>query len=238
MVKEKLDLTQEMANDLIDWAGTEVIVVADDSGSMRQIADRTRGTTRWDELKQKLNDLLELLLVVDGDAHFELRFLNTNGPPGSPQRHSDIHRKADLDACWAWAAPGGATPLINILKEYMDPSQKHFETDRLVIVMTDGEPSDGTFESLRDVVVRKPDKCYASFIMCTEDDDVVNQYERSIDSIKGVDVHDDYWSEKSQAEKHGRKMNLNTYLVKCILGPKLRKYDELDEDKGCTCVLS
>ena len=79
----QLDLTQEMANDLIDWAGTEVtvtsiypccifddvlrcdhviahfscrshthtyilmqvIVVADDSGSMRQIADRTRGTT-------------------------------------------------------------------------------------------------------------------------------------------------------------------------------------------------
>ncbi len=58
---------------------------------------------------------------------------------------------------------------------------------------------------------------------------------------EGVDVHDDYISEKAQCEKHGKKLNQNQYIGKCILGPKFPKYDSMDEkDKvaGCACVLS
>merc|ERR1711871_1311014 len=49
-VSEKLDLEQAMVNDLLGWVGTEVIVIADDSGSMRQIASGGPGMrpmTRW-----------------------------------------------------------------------------------------------------------------------------------------------------------------------------------------------
>merc|ERR1719473_172824 len=95
------------------------------------------------------------------------------------------------------------------------------EVDRLVLIMTDGEPSDGTFEGFRSIIQSKGKKVFVSIMMCTEDDDVVEKYEKKVDAIKNVDVHDDYFSEKAQCERRGKKLSLNTYLVKCILGPKL-----------------
>merc|ERR1711998_431787 len=78
---------------------------------------------------------------------------------------------------------------------------------------------------------------YVSVMMCTEEDDVVDQYNRKVDPIPGVDVLDDYASEKREVEKHrGRKLSLNKYLVKCVLGPKFAKWDNMDED-GCKCAI-
>lgn len=43
---------------------------------------------------------------------------------------------------------------------------------------------------------------------------------RSIDKIDGVDVIDDYQTEKKECEINGDHMNKNIYLTKAILGPK------------------
>ena len=58
---------------------TVLVVVADDSGSMNQIADPTNTMnpkTRWEELQETLIKLAHLLLVVDHSDGFHVQFLN------------------------------------------------------------------------------------------------------------------------------------------------------------------
>ncbi|KAK7233815.1 hypothetical protein SO694_00100045 [Aureococcus anophagefferens] len=75
--------------------------------------------------------------------------------------------------------------------------------------------------------------------MCTEDDDVVGAYNRHLDRIPGVDITDDYASEKKEVEAHGRKLSYYKWLAKATLGGKLVKYDKMDESHagGC-CVVA
>merc|ERR1711998_644613 len=222
---EHFDLEYEMAVDLLDTAGTEVVVIADDSGSMRSRSHMPgvpQVQTRWQELQYTLRRLLEVLLAVDDDGGFELCFLNSNsGMPVS------IRNEADLEQCWAFASPGGATPLVSRLQQYC--SQATAKQGRILMVMTDGCPSDGSFATLRQAVGAKGETVYVNFMMCTDDDDIVNKYEGAIDAIPGVDVHDDYQSEQEQARKCGNKLGYTRYLAKCVLGAKFLKYDCLDD---------
>merc|ERR1711934_209524 len=73
----QLDMPAYMVEDLYGVVGTEVVVIADDSGSMSY-----RG--RWAELQNTLADLLKLLVTIDDDAAIELRFLNHAPPRGTP----------------------------------------------------------------------------------------------------------------------------------------------------------
>ena len=71
--------------------------------------------------------------------------------------------------------------------------------------MTDGEPSDVTFDGLRQMVGSKKPSVFVTFLMCTEDDDVVEAYNRHVDRLPGVDITDDYVSEKREVEAHGKR---------------------------------
>ena len=78
-----------------------------------------------------------------------------------------------------------------------------------------------------------------SVMMCTEDDDVVEKYNKKVDPIAGVDVLDDYASEKKEVEAaSGKKFSLNKYLVKCVLGPKFARWDNMDESPSCKAPCS
>jgi len=227
VVSRQLDLENDLVTDLLSWVGTEVVIVVDDSGSMSRIADTQRRLTRWEELKERLNQLLEILLLIDDGSGFEIKFLNCGGP-------FMIKSREDLDAAWQAAATGGGTPLGSVLKGYLNP-QNALESDRLLMVMTDGCPSDVSFEQLRKMIRGKSKRVYVSVMMCTEEDDIVDQYNRQVDPIPGVDVLDDYASEKREVERfRGRKLSLNKYLVKCVLGPRFRKWDDMDEP-NCKC---
>merc|ERR1712054_12897 len=232
-IAHKLDLEDAMVEDLLRWAGTEVIVVADDSGSMQSVSCMKQRTSRWEELQLRLAQLLDILLLVDDGSGFELKFLNS----GSAVM---IKSHADLKACWQWAKPSGRTPLGGVLRDYLRPST--LEQDRLLLVMTDGSPSDVTFEQLGAMIRGKSEGVFVSFIMCTEEDDVVDAYNKKVDPLPGVDVMDDYASEQKEAEAMGNQLSLNKYLVKSVLGPKFPKYDKLDEVRGkvsssCQCAI-
>lgn len=95
--------------------------------------------------------------------------------------------------------------------------------DVIVLVLTDGRPSDTNFSALTHQIRARKAGTYVEFIMCTEEDDVVDAYERFIDPIQGVDICDDYKSEKIQCERVGNRMNFNMYLAKCLLGSKMDK---------------
>ena len=78
-MQDELDLPEDVVRDLLSIAGTDIVVVADDSGSMNQIADPTNTMnpkTRWEELQETLIKLAHLLLVVDHSDGFHVQFLN------------------------------------------------------------------------------------------------------------------------------------------------------------------
>jgi len=235
---QTLDLEYEIAADLLETEGTDIVVIADDSGSMQSTSHmpgRPEIRTRWHELQYTLRRLLEMLLTVDDRGGFELVFLNSNqGRPVS------IRSAEDLEACWQFAKPGGATPLLTRLRENLGHGTGN---ERYLMVMTDGCPSDGSFDGLRKLVASKKPGTYANFLMCTDDEGVVERYEDSIDAVPFVDVHDDYVSEKAQVERCGRRLGYNQYLAKCVLGAKFPKYDSLDDayrpgdPAACTCSI-
>merc|ERR1712046_32726 len=61
-LQNALDLNWEMASDLLAFVGTEVVVIADDSGSMIAFEHR------WPELQNTLAQLLDMLLLLDNSG--------------------------------------------------------------------------------------------------------------------------------------------------------------------------
>jgi len=219
IIMNKLDLPNDMAGDFLEIVHTEVVVVADDSGSMMG--------SRWGELQAGLAALADLLVMIDDGNGFELKFLNSRPPSGGTS--VQVHNSNDLTQIWNWARPQGRTPLCDTVRPYMSAAGMAAHT-RLVLVFTDGEPNQG-YQALAQVIRSKTHgKVGVGFMMCTTDDNVVEHYNQHFDKgIPGVDVNDDYESEKREAQQHGKQLPYNLYLVKAMLGPLHEKYDKMDE---------
>jgi len=196
-----------------------IVVVADDSGSMRAVADREKCTTRWDELQTRLRELLKIALFVDDEGGYDLKYLNYGDT-------FSIHTAAHLEASWPPEIKY-KTPMLKTLRPYLNYGGA--ERDRLIIVITDGEPSDGSFAELKSLIEAKSSRVFVSFLMCTDEEAIMQQYDECMDGLDGVDVNDDYLSEAAQVRESGNRLSTEAYLVKCILGPKLPGYDNLDE---------
>uniref|UniRef100_A0A0G4GQ74 C2 domain-containing protein n=1 Tax=Chromera velia CCMP2878 TaxID=1169474 RepID=A0A0G4GQ74_9ALVE len=228
---EHLDIPYSMKEDLLACSHTDILVIADDSGSMRElVSDRATPTlTRWQELQMTLGTLVELLLAVDHLDGFHLKFLN---------RHDfiPIRTAQDLDDAFAKRGlPGGGTPLANNLQIAFTGSwnPKRPDGEAIVLIATDGEPSDCSFRDMASLLTHRPRHFYCSFLMCTNEDDVVEQFNKTIDPIHGCDISDDYQSEKAERRKlHGKDLTKREWLAKCVLGGKFPKYDRMDDPAG------
>mmetsp|Transcript_961 Transcript_961/g.2062 ORF Transcript_961/g.2062 Transcript_961/m.2062 type:complete len:381 (+) Transcript_961:3-1145(+) len=224
---EHLDIPYSMKEDLLACSHTDILVIADDSGSMRDRATPT--LTRWQELQMTLGTLVELLLAVDHLDGFHLKFLN---------RHDfiPIRTAQDLDDAFAKRGlPGGGTPLANNLQIAFTGSwnPKRPDGEAIVLIATDGEPSDCSFRDMASLLTHRPRHFYCSFLMCTNEDDVVEQFNKTIDPIHGCDISDDYQSEKAERRKlHGKDLTKREWLAKCVLGGKFPKYDRMDDPAG------
>ena len=135
--------------------------------------------------------------------------------------------------------PGGITPLHANLAWINGRFTQgaHPEGDTIVIVLTDGEPSDTTMPKLQQLIKGRDKSVYMTFAMCTEEDDVVEKYNQCIDPIWGCDISDDYASEKKEVEAHGNKLSMNKWLAKIVLGGYMPKYDNMDEPKKLCCSI-
>ena len=67
--------------------------------------------------------------------------------------------------------------------------------------------------------------------MCTEDDDAVEAYNRHVDRLPGVDITDDYVSEKREVEAHGKRLRTTERMAEAALRGKMPKYDH-GREKG------
>ena len=198
----ELDLPEAVVRDLLSIAGTPLVVLADDSSSMSSVVDASdiyKPKTRWDELKETLEELLGMLLLIGEltcrkgrfawcrackeltEAHcplpiaghqdgFVLKFLN------SPTWHmlSTVEQVARL---FRNKVPRGHTPLRQDLQavfngEWMKVGPRREVKEAIVLVLTDGEPTDATFEGLASTVRHRPSRdpaYWVSFLMCTNE---------------------------------------------------------------------
>lgn len=239
-MQETLRLPEYIVRDLLKVSGTtEIIVVADDSRSMNAVADTgdtRQPSTYWQELVQVMYQLVTMLLVIENSGGFWLKFLND-------ENYYHVSNKEQLDPIFATKpkAYGGKTPLRASLEPILQRSynknndeNKAEETteaeDILCLVLTDGVPTDCTFAELASIVRAKPSTVYVSFVMCTENLDVVDKYNKYIDPIPGTDVTDDYVSERNEARRVGNSLTPFQWLAKMLL-VKFDHFDKLDERK-------
>eukprot|EP00919_Chromeraceae_sp_WS-2016_P017677 GHVR01042053.1.p1 GENE.GHVR01042053.1~~GHVR01042053.1.p1 ORF type:complete len:269 (+),score=76.13 GHVR01042053.1:20-826(+) len=220
-----LDINDEMLEDLISCGGTDIVVIADDSGSMNSRV--CPGMTRWDELKDTLSLLLDILLAVDHINGFHLYFLNN-------RKFSNITDKIQYENIFKNKSPNGGTPLkeslVKTFSGEWDAGEAAPTQDVIVLVMTDGCPTDCSFTDLSRLLLERPRNYYMSFLMCTEEDDIVEKYNNTVDPIWGCDVCDDYVSECKEVYKARKiKLTREEWMVKCVLGGKMSKYDDMDE---------
>ena len=238
-MQNELDVPEQIVRDLLSVAGADIVVVADDSGSMGAVANYVTRSTRWTELRDTLQKLAHMLLVVDHTDGFHIQFLN------DPTWH-EIRSGSQVETLFYGRQPKGRTPLATRLRPLLSgawhPKGHGAETDLILLIMTDGEPSDCSFSELRQLVGQKSPKVFCTFMMCTEEDDVVEQYNKSLDRLPGVDITDDYVSEKKEVERLGNKLGYYKWMAKAVLGGKMPKYDHMDEKRaggggGC-CVIA
>eukprot|EP01063_Lacrimia_lanifica_P029775 TRINITY_DN45_c0_g2_i3.p2 TRINITY_DN45_c0_g2~~TRINITY_DN45_c0_g2_i3.p2 ORF type:complete len:381 (+),score=126.24 TRINITY_DN45_c0_g2_i3:72-1214(+) len=232
-ILSKYEVTIADVNDLVVLQDYEIVFVADDSGSMQLSSMPTdqrvlggANTTRWDEMKQTVQQVAEIACCLDHDG-IDLYFLNRN-----PIYNITSSDDARFAAAFA-AGPSGSTPLTETVRRVV-AEKGGTEKPVLMLIATDGEPNDGpeAFKS----AIRKALKCSApkfkfQILACTEDDSSVAWLNEFDDATDGIDVTDDYHSERAEVLAAGRvtRFRRSDWVVKALLGPILKKYDELDQ---------
>ena len=224
-MRAELDMPPEYVEDLLRLVGTDIVVIADDSGSMNSVSDNLAGgpKTRWQELQQTLRLLATMLLVIQHTDGFWLKFLND-------AEWYKITSTAQLEEIFAGKPRArGKTPLLGNLAPVIEGFGRD-DRDTLLLILTDGEPSDCEFDELSHLIKSKPDDVFCSFAMCTDEADVVELYNKVVDPIFGCDITDDYAAECREAKRVGNALSPFQWLAKMLL-VKYDKYDALDERK-------
>ena len=100
----------------------------------------------------------------------------------------------------------GKTPLLGNLAPVIEGFGRD-DRDTLLLILTDGEPSDCEFDELSHLIKSKPDDVFCSFAMCTDEADVVELYNKVVDPIFGCDITDDYAAECREAKRVGNALS-------------------------------
>ena len=140
--------------------------------------------------------------------------------------------------------PQGRTPLPRVLNQVLDdisPSIQLTEQKLLIIIATDGEPTDDqgrtAITQFKKALQRRTNKMYTTILVCTDDDESVDYLNRWDNELPRLDVVDDFRSEKRQilnAQGQSFRFSFGDYVVKCLVGsvdPELDKLDEVDPFK-------
>lgn len=125
---DKYRISPYYHNDLKTLERFDIVIVADDSGSMSTHVNN-QGKTRWDELKEVLSVVIELGVLLDEDG-IDILFLNrgTRRKVKSSQEIMDLLRQP----------PQYRTPLSARTREAMRLANPN--KPMLLLIATDGEP--------------------------------------------------------------------------------------------------
>jgi hypothetical protein len=170
----------------------QIVCICDDSGSMQKELSYKKGCSRWDELKETLTVILDLL-YTRLQINTEVRFLNyRNG------RKKFIYNgnKHELNANFA-IKPEGSSPLTKALIEVRDAPA--YQNKKLLIIMfTHGiptEPGKETSIAIRyfrkELEKNEGTKTYVSLVACTDEPGTIEYLNDCDTSMFNLDVNDD-----------------------------------------------
>lgn len=248
-VLDRFEITIAEANDLVALEDFEMVIIADDSGSMQRPSPpptmRTLGEaapSRWDELKETVAEIVEIATCFDANG-IDVFFLNrqeVTGIKGSKDpRFIDIFK----------APPRGSTPLTETVQRVA--KKVGGERPIFLFILTDGEPNGGCEPFKREIrqlvsSSSRNGKFKVQIMACTGDDDEIGWLNQLDHELKEVDVVDDYYSEKQEVMKAGlaKKFTHGDWCMKAMLGPVSHKFDKWDEKLhhgsktvGCDCTI-
>lgn len=213
----------------------EIVILADDSGSMSMTA-YPNPTTRWQELKGTLSQVVKVGTLFDHSG-VDLYFLNRPGM-------KNLTSPAQLDQFFE-SGPSGGTPLVRGMEAVFN-EYRNDDSNVLLLIITDGVPNGGMV-ALKNLLRKRENdevlknKFAISFLMATEDDSVVEGYNSVDNGFHGIDVSDDYLSEKKEVNSAypGRTFSVGDWLAKILLGPINREVDNIDTKPpgGCCTIL-
>lgn len=237
-VLDRFEITVAEANDLSILMDYDIVVIADDSGSMQCAAERGKPETRWQELQSTLAAILGIGTFFYPEG-IDVHFLN---------RQSLLKVKSAQDEAFVNTfknKPTGRTPLTETLARVA----RGFDTERksLLFILTDGEPNGGKgpfTQKLRELVTPPGSKLKVQIMACTSDDDEIEWLGAVDRELKQVDVTDDYYAERKEVLRAGLapRFTKGDWVMKAMLGPISHKFDGWDELKfkvpDCGCCIS
>ncbi|CAF2932478.1 unnamed protein product [Rotaria sp. Silwood2] len=135
----RYNINEAFATKLRGLRGYEIVVLCDDSGSMKAPIGRApsagqQQSTRWEELKKTVSIVVDLASTLDPDG-VDVYFLNRK-----PLLH--VHNSKELVSTFA-IPPNGATPIVRVLRQVLNDKKNEIQQRKLLIVIaTDGVPTD------------------------------------------------------------------------------------------------
>merc|ERR1740129_1124152 len=140
-VLARFEITIAEANELVVLQDYEMVIIADDSGSMGRAAEppemRKLGQpvrSRWDELCETISEIVEIASCFD-ESGVDVYFLNRQPLLGVKHASDPSFRAAFQNP------PRGTTPLTECLQRVVQKCGEEQKT--LLFILTDGEPNGG-----------------------------------------------------------------------------------------------
>jgi len=234
-VLDRFEITIADANDIQILSDYEMVVIADDSGSMNNAAEQSHHRklgevkrTRWHELLDTVSEIVEIASCFDEDG-IDIYFLNRQ--PAIAVKHSN-----DENFIRAFEKrPTGTTPLSEKLLEVSKKCAEEEERKTLIFILTDGEPDGG--EAKFTPIVRNvvdAGSTHIQIMACTSEEEEIGWLNKLDKGDKKVDVCDDYYSERREVLSVGLKPRFTRgdWCIKAMIGPLSEKFDKWDEALG------
>ena len=226
----RYELSPLVATQLLDvLSHREIVLLCDDSSSMLNTVVEegsdpfaSNNSTRWQLLKRIAASIIDF---VSSTTHHGLDLYFLKRPTVR-----NVTSVQGLQSVFQQPPDEMGTPLISALRRVYHEKQGH--RGLLIVVITDGEPNDGTRDDLRRTLLAKPSDCHISFAEATDNEDDM-QY---LDAMKGtIPLFDntDIYRLECQRVKNLQglqfKFDWTDYVIKILLATFIPTYWNVDQ---------
>ena len=224
------DIAQQLLHVL---SNCEIVMLCDDSDSMNKaIAEEgtdpfaPKRSTRWLELKKLAAIIIDFVTAIN-QSGLDIYFLNR------PPIHN-VTNVAGLQSTFN-NVPNGGTPLIGAINQiYQNKANLPPNKNLLIVVITDGEPTDGSRSDLYNILIHKRPNFHISFAECTDNAEDMEYLDQWNTMIQNFDNTEDYREELARVKNvqgNQFKFDFTDYVIKILLATFVRWYFNLDQVK-------